>query len=98
VLNTINYTVFAGETEPLAVMATGDDQLDVPVTFLEGRCDVHGLSESSQPYKFVVLIDLGDGQERSLAVVPDAADQLLMRARSEQACAILGEIEFAGQS
>lgn len=103
VLNTINYTVFAGDsaldndTAPLAVLAAGADSLDLPVTFLEGRCDVHGLSESSQPYKFVVLVDLGDGQERSLAVVPDTADQMPMRARSERACAILGEIEFAGQ-
>ena len=70
----------------------------LPVQFLEGRCDVHGLSESSQPFKFVVIIDLGDGVERSLAVVPDIADQPSMRARSERACEILGEIEFAGQS
>lgn len=98
VLNTINYTVFAGDGEPLAVLPAGTDSLDLPVRFLEGRCDVHGLSESSQPYKFVVLLDLGDGVQRSLAVVPDAADQLPMRERSERACAILGEIEFVGQS
>jgi hypothetical protein len=98
VLNTINYTVIAGAADPLAVMAEGDAALDVPVQFLEGRCDVHGLSESSQPFKFVVIIDLGDGVERSLAVVPDSTDQLSMRARSERACEMLGEIEFAGQS
>jgi hypothetical protein len=79
-------------------MPAGADTIDVPVQFLEGRCDVHGLSESSQPYKFVVLVDLGDGVQRSLAVVPGAEDQLAMRERSERACKILDEIHFAGQS
>jgi hypothetical protein len=98
ILNTINYTVFAGDATPLAVMPADLDLLEVPVTFLEGRCDVHGLSESSQPYKFVVLVDLGDGVQRSVAVVPAPEDQLAMRERSERACKILDEIHFAGQS
>ncbi len=99
VLNTINYTVFAGDggTDVTGELAAGATSVDIPVRFQEGRCDAHALSESSQPFKFVVQLDMGDGEVSTLAVVPSTAEQPVMRERVERACDILGRIGFVGQ-
>ena len=99
VLNTINYTVFAGDggTAITGDLPAGTASVDIPVQFREGRCDAHALSESSQPFKFVVQLDMGDGEVSTLAVVPTAAEQPIMRERVERACDILGRIGFVGQ-
>lgn len=99
VLNTINYTVFAGDggTAITGELTDGAPSVDIPVRFQEGRCDAHALSESSQPFKFVVQLDMGDGEVSTLAVVPSAVDQPVMRERVERACDILGRIGFVGQ-
>jgi hypothetical protein len=99
VLNTINDTVFAGDggTEITGDLPAGTAAVDIPVRFQEGRCDAHALSESSQPFKFVVQLDMGDGEVSTLAVVPTATDQPIMRERVERACDILGRIGFVGQ-
>ena len=99
VLNTINYTVFTadGGTEITGELGGADDAVDIAVRFQEGRCDAHALSESSQPFKFVVQLDLGDGELSTLSVLPSPADQPLMRERAARACDILGEGGFVGQ-
>ncbi len=99
VLNTINYTVFTadGGTEITGELATGASSVDVAVRFQEGRCDAHALSESSQPFKFVVQLDLADGEVSTLSVLPSPTDQPLMRERAARACDILGEGGFVGQ-
>jgi hypothetical protein len=108
VSNTINFT-FTGPTDrppaspgaaaaAVAVLPVGVASFDVPIRFIEGRCDVHAQSESSQPFEFVLQLDLGDGVERSYDLLPAVADQVPMRHRYEQACAILGRTEFAGQA
>ncbi len=98
VSNTINFTFvpIAGSNTPVATLRAGQSTVDVPVRFIEGRCDAHALSESSQPFNFYALLLLGDGTERSFATVPALADQVPMRQRVEAACEILGKSGFVG--
>jgi len=101
VSNTINFTVewpeIAEADDARAVLEAGEQSVSVPVRFVEGRCDAHALSESSQPFQFVAIVDLGDGIERSYAVVPAAPDQIPMKQRVERACEILGKTIFVGE-
>ena len=106
VSNTINFTVDwpeepevgTGDTPAVvAVLEEGEQSASVPVRFVEGRCDAHALSESSQPFQFVAIVELGDGVERSYAVVPAAPDQIPMKQRVERACEILGTTVFVGE-
>jgi hypothetical protein len=99
VANTINYTVqfTAGTDGVVGTLPAGTDTVDLPMRFVEGRCDAHALSESSQPFNFVATLDLGDGVARTISVVPAAADQLAMRDTVLEACRVLGQIGFVGQ-
>jgi len=65
--------------------------VSVPIHFIEGRCDAHAMSETSQPFLFQATLDLGDGVERSFAMLIPLDDQIPMRHRLEAACAVLGE-------
>lgn len=100
VSNTVTFTFDAPEANggPVAVLPKGEASVGVPVRFLEGRCDAHAMSETSQPFQFNVRLDLGDGLARDYALVPGAAEQPAMRHRLERACAILGDTGFVGQS
>lgn len=100
VSNTINFTVdtLGPPDGAVAVLPSGQPAVDVPVRFVEGRCDAHALSESSQPFQFIAQIDLGDGLVRPYAIPPAIDDQVPMRKRVEQACAILDATGFAGQA
>ena len=93
VSNTINFTV---DVEPVT-LTVGADSVEVPVRFREGRCDAHALSESSQPFRFVAIVDLGDGVEHGDVVTPPVEEQVPMRRRVERGCAALGAIDFVGQ-
>ena len=89
--NTINYTfiAIAGNNGPVATLPADKSVVEVPIRFIEGRCDAHALSESSQPFNFYALLDLGDGIERSFVTMPAKDDRILMRDRVEMACEIL---------
>jgi len=97
--NTINFTFvpIASENGSVATLQADKPTVEVPIRFIEGRCDAHALSESSQPFKFYAVLDLGDGIERSLATLPAIVDQAPMRHRVETACEILGKNGFVGE-
>ncbi|MFM2071455.1 MAG: hypothetical protein RLZZ623_1718 [Actinomycetota bacterium] len=101
--NTINFTfvpvepIIANGAPAVVVLPADQPTVEVPIRFIEGRCDAHARSESSQPFQFISQIDLGDGLVRPYAVPPAIVDQLPMRTRVEHACDILGASGFAGQ-
>ena len=97
--NTINFTfVPLGEDQgSVATLPADQEMVVVSIRFIEGRCDAHALSESSQPFKFYAVLDLGDGIERSLATLPAIVDQAPMRHRVETTCEILGKNGFVGE-
>jgi len=107
VSNTINFgfvpladagqAIGPDDDDPIAVLDAGDAGTEVPVRFAEGRCDAHARSESSQPFAFVLILDLGDGVERGYVLTPPVDDQVPMRERLDDACDILGTSGFAGQ-
>lgn len=99
VSNTINFTFVPINDSESPVVTLPADKLvaEVPIRFIEGRCDAHALSESSQPFKFYAVLDLGDGIERSFAMTPEIGDQIPMRHRVEAACEILDKIGFVGE-
>jgi hypothetical protein len=101
VSNTINFSVeWPGrdDAEPIAVLEEGASSVETPVRIVEGRCDAHALSESSQPFAFAVIVDLGDGVERSYVVTPPVEEQVPMKQRVERACEILGKTIFVGEA
>ncbi len=101
VSNTVPYEFAAVDTavgEPVAVLPDGVDEVSVPVRFLESRCDPHALAEVKQPTKFIAQIVLGDGSEHPYIIYPDRSYWNAMRATADEACVVLGEIEFVGQS
>ena len=99
VSNTIPYEFVAVDTavgEPVAVLPEGTDAIAVPVRFEESRCDPHALAEVKQPTKFVAQVDLGDGSPRPYIVYPPRELWTQMRLTADEACVILGEVEFVG--
>jgi hypothetical protein len=99
VRNTINFTVEplgAPASRPLLTMSPEMQSADLPVRFVEGRCDSHAMSESSTPFSFVVDLDLGDGTTYASVVFPAEEDRVPMRTRVEAGCAALGKIEILG--
>ncbi|MEQ1872786.1 MAG: hypothetical protein ABL953_03580 [Ilumatobacteraceae bacterium] len=74
----------------VAVLPEDADAVDVPIRFIEGRCDAHASAEVSQPFQFTATLDLGDGVERTFAMPIPKADQIPMRARVEAGCEFLG--------
>ena len=97
--NTINFTFVPidGDQGPVATLPADKSVAEVPIRFIEGRCDAHALSESSQPFNFYAVLNLGDGIERSFSTMPAPADQIPMRHRVETACDILGKNGFVGE-
>lgn len=96
--NTINFTfVSLGESKgPVAILQSDQSTVQVPVRFIEGRCDAHALSESSQPFNFYAVVQLGDGIERTFITVPAVMDQIPMRQTVETGCKILGKTRLGG--
>lgn len=83
--------------EPVLVVGPGQASGQGVVRFVEGRCDAHARSEASQPFEFLLRIDLGDGVVRTHSVRPDPRDRAAMRQRAEQACDVRGDAGFVGQ-
>lgn len=99
VSNTIPYEFVAVGTaagEPVAVLAEGADTVSVPVRFEESRCDPHALAEVKQPTKFISQVDLGDGSLRPYIIYPERSYWTEMRLTADEACVLLGEVEFVG--
>jgi hypothetical protein len=100
VSNTINFGLEwpdRGGSAAIAVLEAGAPSVAAAVRFVEGRCDAHALSESSQPFAFAAVVDLGDGVERSYIVTPPVEEQVPMKQRVERACEILGKTIFVGE-
>jgi hypothetical protein len=98
VSNTINYSITVPERpkgQPLVVLPAGEPDASIAVQIIEGRCDAHALSESSQPFNFVVQLDLGDGMIRPLIVLPAVDVQPGIRERTEAACLSLNKLTTA---
>ena len=74
----------------VAELPAGSAGADVPIRFLEARCDAHAASEVSQPFQFSATLDLGDGVQRAYALPIPIPDQVPMRRRVDAACEILG--------
>ena len=97
--NTIVFDFAAPEAGdgPIAVLPRGRDVAEVPIRFVEGRCDTHAMAEASQPFAFASALDLGDGVQRPYALPIPVEDQVPMRARLEAGCAFLGKTVVVGQ-
>ena len=91
--NTIIFTFVSLGASQNSVATLRSDQsiVEVPVRFIEGRCDAHALSESSQPFNFYAVVQLGDGIERTFRTVPAVMDQNPMRRTVENGCKILAK-------
>ena len=99
VSGTIPYSFDAVDTavdETVAVLAAGEQSLEVPIRFTEGRCDPHALAEVKQPHEFLLQVDLGDGVLLPHVVRPDPADFGPMRRTADAACVATGQVEFVG--
>lgn len=100
VSGTIPYSFEAVETavgETVAVLPIGEDVVEVPIRFTEGRCDPHALAEVKQPHEFVLQVDLGDGVLLPHVVRPDPDDFVPMRLTADEACVVTGQVEFVGE-
>lgn len=96
VLFSIEPTGPAPGDQPLLVLGPGADVAELPVRFVEARCDTHARAEASQPFRFLVDLELA-GEQIAYELVPDEADRTAARDRFERACAILGEDGFVGE-
>lgn len=99
VSGTIPYSFEAVDTavgETVAVLPADESTVEVPIRFVESRCDPHALAEVKQPHKFVAQVDLGDGVLQPYVITPDRADWVPMRQRADEACVITGQVVFVG--
>ena len=85
-----SFKVLDDAGDVVAVLPAGSASIDVPIRFLEGRCDAHAASEVSQPFQFSATLDLGDGVQRSYALPIPKPEQVPMRHRVDTACEYLG--------
>ncbi len=98
--NTIPYEFDAtiGENNRAIITLSDDQQVaEVPVRFLESRCDPHALAEIKQPFKFIAQIDLGDGVPRPYIIYPDQSMWVPMRLTADAACVVTGQVVFVGE-
>jgi len=75
----------------LLELPAGTPSASTALRFTEGRCDAHAFAEAKQPFRFVLLADVGDGMPRPYVVEPDPALQPEMLSTAAQGCAALGE-------
>ncbi|MEX0847882.1 MAG: hypothetical protein WD023_08885 [Ilumatobacteraceae bacterium] len=85
-------------TSPVVVLPAGEQSIEVPMRFLENRCDAHARAESSQSFRFFSHVDLGDGEPVPFEIIPTIAQQAEIRATFEDGCASLGAGGFIGES
>ena len=91
--NTIPFTLMSGADNPtpLLTLKAGDSLIDLPVQFLEARCDAHAVAEAKQPFRFVMQVQLGDEAPRPYVVEPPADLHAEMLATAAAGCAVLGQ-------
>ena len=91
--NTVPFTlVFPDQAagEPLVALTSDAIAAEVPVQFLEGRCDAHAVAETKQPFRFVMQVHLGEEPVVAYVVEPPTHVQLDMLATAAAGCATLG--------
>jgi hypothetical protein len=99
--NTVPFVFDAIDTkvgEPVVTLAADADTVEVPIRFVESRCDPHALAEIKQPTKFVAQIVLGDGTEHPYIIYPERSYWTPMRLTADKACVQLGKVEFLGEN
>jgi hypothetical protein len=84
--------------EPVVTLAADADQAEVPIQFIESRCDPHALAEIKQPTKFVAQVQLGDGSVHPYIIYPERSYWTPMRLTADKACVQLGKVEFLGKN
>jgi hypothetical protein len=77
-------------------LGSGANVAEVPIQFLESRCDPHALAEVKQPYKFVAQVDLGDATLHPYIIYPPQAMWVPMRLTADAACVATGQVVFVG--
>ncbi len=75
---------------PLVGLAAEASVSEVPVQFLEGRCDAHAVAESKQSFRFVMQVRLNEDLVVPFVVEPPKSMQLEMLATAAKGCAALG--------
>lgn len=99
--NTVPFVFDAIDTEvgePVVTLAADADTAEVPIQFVESRCDPHALAEIKQPTKFVAQVVLGDGTEHPYIIYPERSYWIPMRLTADKACVQLGKVEFLGEN
>lgn len=91
--NTIPFNLLIGEgnATPLLALPAAAAEVEVPVQFLEARCDAHAVAEAKQPFRFVMQVSLGGEPPRPYVVEPPPAMHSQMLATAAAGCAVLGE-------
>lgn len=91
--NTIPFNLMIGDDNapPLLALPATANEVEVPVQFLEARCDAHAVAEAKQPFRFVMQVRLGDEPPRPYVVEPPSAMHSDMLATAAAGCAVLGE-------
>jgi len=61
-----------------AILAAGEDEIDIPIELRGTRCDGHALGETKQPFVYPIRLRIGDDFESSydIPVNPSQQDQL----------------------
>jgi hypothetical protein len=99
VSNTIPFAFDAIDSdpgEPVVTLAADADEAEVPIQFIESRCDPHALAEIKQPTKFVAQVLLGDGSQHPYIIYPERSLWTPMRLTADKACYQLGKVVFVG--
>jgi hypothetical protein len=97
VLSVSNNVLFAFEApgvapgESIVTLEAGAAEASAPIRFVESRCDPHAIAEASQPYKFILQVDLdagdaGAGDVHPYILLPPVDAQVPMRQTMEAAC------------
>lgn len=91
--NTIPFNLNFGIAEgaPLLFLPADQTVAELPVQFLEARCDAHAVAEAKQPFRFVMQVQLGDEAPRPYVVQPPSEMHAEMLATAAEGCAVLGE-------
>ena len=88
--------VVVGAASPVLVLDEDAARAEVAVRFLEGRCDPHALAEVKQPFKFVLQVDLGDGEAHPFVLMPPEEARIPMQQTAAEGCEALGLTEPLG--
>jgi hypothetical protein len=67
-------------------LASGDERLELPVTFDAQRCDPHALAETKQPFVFPLRVTVGDGEDAVLDLPLDDGQRARLQDFLTRAC------------